>query len=124
VIKEFIYKKKPPFLIYNSEDKLNTQTKLLSLLPDKVLNNIKWLDEKYLSQKYKNNLEKTDFKVFSSAYGSGTIKKFMFFNKKNFFSKNLKQASVIWPLIKKEDVSKILSLESIYDSIFNDEKNT
>ena len=117
-LKELILKNSPLFLNYKCEEKLNIQVKLLSLLPDQVLLNCKILDGLKIDASYKNN-EEVDFKNFYNQYGSGSVKKPTFFNKKGILSKNLKQTSVIWPLIKKENVSEILSLESIYDAIFN-----
>jgi hypothetical protein len=91
--------------------------KFLSLISKSLLKKVKNLDLIYFHSKTFPN-GNYDFKMFSSNYGQN-IKKIQLFNKMSNISKNMKEASLIWPFIKKEDVSQILSLESIYDAIFN-----
>ena len=117
ILKELIEKRDPPYLSYKNMDKLHVQIRLLMLLSESLVKKVKNIDLIFFHNKVHPKKE-YDFKIFSSTYGQ-TVKKVSLFNKKHFISKNLQQTSVIWPFIKKEDVSKILNLEGIYDAIFN-----
>lgn len=117
IIKDIVNKPDSPYMIYSNFEILFIQMKFLSLISKSLLKKVKNLDLIYFHSKTFPN-GNYDFKMFSSNYGQN-IKKIQLFNKMSNISKNMKEASLIWPFIKKEDVSQILSLESIYDAIFN-----
>lgn len=116
ILKKFLVKRHPPYLSYNNFEINLIQSNLLKLIDNNLYNKVVDLDTIYFYNYYNKN-QKTDYKIFSNAYGN-QIKNINLFNKKSFISKNLKTSCIIWPLIKKEDTSKVLNIENIYDAVF------
>lgn len=117
--KAILMRTKPPFLAYSNSSRLMTQVKLVSMLEASILEGIKRRDSLALDQTESKQIPRR-LDLYSTRYG-GKVYKHNLFNRKSYFSRNLKESSLLWPKIKKEDVSRITSLEKIYDFIFGND---